>query len=171
MICGCSLIYGLFIFFPMPSHFKGVLLWLSPGTRGCLSVSKQNWRTKQTAYLLSAAKITLMLVRTQMPRSTHNTQTQIPILLTAEDSMLNIGYSIAVVCIMQEPLFSVYTALRSLHQQHLPSTQMQQRRHLPSLTHFALWISVKRKFSVRNNSFGVNFGKDTWKKNSDRKSE
>lgn len=107
MMCGCLLIYDLFIFLfglNMPKAFFFFLLWLSPGTRGCVSVSEQNWKTKHPLHLLSTSvgKITLTLVHTHSLAYTCNAtscnthrHTHIAILLTAEDSRLNLRYSSA----------------------------------------------------------------------------
>lgn len=46
-------------------------------------------------------------VHTHALHYTQHTQTQIPILLTAEDSMLNIGYSITATCIVHFSLYCV----------------------------------------------------------------
>lgn len=167
-----TLAYLWFIhFLPLATHAKDILLWLSLGTRGCLSVSKQNWRTEQTAHLLSTSvgKIPPVLLHTLA--YTHalyyirHTETQILILLTTEDSMLNIGYSITAMCMCVEHIW-VYCS-----KTFMPTTVPFKTDVTEASLTFSdqLWCVHynEGKFCARNSCFSVNFKDDIWIKNLD----
>lgn len=85
--------YDLFMFFLCLNMPKAFCFGLSPGMRGCLSVSERNWRTKQTVHLsTSVGKIAHTHALHYIQHTNIHIQ-RFPFcwLLT---TMLNIGFSI-----------------------------------------------------------------------------